>query len=431
LFYIKAAVPEEKMLKKMITKDLVVGMYVADVGRNWFNHPWKKKSRLLTEQAEIQELIDYGIDEVFVDTEKSQVKPGSVKKPFVPVGTGAPLRARSSPVKEVQQAPSRAQESVSALENELPKAAKAYNKALDTSKALIAACYMNKRIEVSEVQENVDQLVESVTRNQDALTALIKLRRFDDYTYTHCLNVSVLSISTGKALGLSDEDLRILGMGTMFHDLGKTRIPSYILNKPGKLTDDEFVIMKNHAALSQVIIEEQKLNVDNRVIEVARFHHERLDGSGYPDHLKGESIPKLATICGLSDVYDALTSDRVYHKGRLPHDALKFIYSLRGTHFEPYWVDRFVQSVGIYPPGSIVELNSGDIAVVIEVDHSALLTPIIKIVADPKGRIIGRPRLVDLKSEQEAAGRSIQRVIPPSEAGFDPSYYFNLQDAAK
>jgi putative nucleotidyltransferase with HDIG domain len=415
------------MLKKMTTKELSVGMFVADVGRAWFNHPWKKKSRLLTEQSEIQELIDYGIDEVYVDTEKSKVKPGAgPKKPFVPIPTKAPIRTRTAG--QAEPAKPKPPEIVSGLETELPKAAKAYNKALDTSKAIIAACYMNKRIEMSEVKENVDELVESVTRNQDALTALIKLRRFDDYTYTHCLNVSVLSISTGKALGLSQDDLRTLGMGTMFHDLGKTRIPSYILNKPGKLTDEEFVIMKNHASLSAVIIEEQKLDVPDEVIEVAKFHHERLDGSGYPDHLKGEEIPKLATICGLSDVYDALTSDRVYHKGKLPHDALKFIYSLRGTHFEPYWVDRFVQSVGIYPPGSIVELNSGHVAVVIEVDHAALLTPLIKIVADPQGRIHPRPRLINLKNENESSGLSITRVIPPQEAGFDPSYYFNLKE---
>ncbi|MDR2350142.1 MAG: HD-GYP domain-containing protein [Deltaproteobacteria bacterium] len=416
------------MLKKIVTKDLLVGMFVADVGRTWLNHPWKKKSRLLTDQAEIQELLDFGIEEVYIDTEKSKVLPTVAKKPFVPIPTRAPVKSR-----QISQAPpaAAAPERVSAVEAELPKAAKAYTKALDTSKALIAACYMNKRIEVSEVRENVDELVESVSRNQDALTALIKLKRFDDYTYTHCLNVSVLSISTGKALGLSQDDLRILGMGTMFHDLGKTRIPSFILNKPGKLTDEEFVVMKNHAALSAVIIEEQKLDVDDRVIEVAKFHHERLDGSGYPDHLEGDAIPKLATICGLSDVYDALTSDRVYHKGRLPHDALKFIYSLRGTHFEPYWVDRFVQSVGIYPPGSIVELNSGDIAVVMEVDHSSLLTPIVKLVADNKGRLNPKPKLVNLNDEKESAGLSIQRVIPPSEAGFDPSYYFNLKDIAK
>jgi putative nucleotidyltransferase with HDIG domain len=413
------------MIKKIATKDLSVGMFVTDVGRSWINHPWKSKTRLLTDLAEIRELLDYGIEEVYIDTEKSKLQPSTPKPAYIPKpGT---VRTATS---QRPAPPPKAPEVTTELEKEIPKAFKAYTKALDTSKALVAACYMNKRIEVSEVQENVDELVESVARNQDALTALIKLRRFDDYTYTHCLNVSVLSISTGKALGLSDDELRILGMGTMFHDLGKTRIPAYILNKPGKLTDDEFTIMRNHAALSAEIILEQKLNVDDQVIKVARFHHERMDGSGYPDHLKGEEIPTLATICGLSDVYDALTSDRVYHKGKLPHDALKFIYSLRGTHFEPNWVDRFVQSVGIYPPGSVVELNSGHVAVVMEINHGSLLTPIIKVVADPKGVITNKPKLVNLKDLGSSDTMTIKRVIPPSEAGFDPAYYFNMKNGA-
>lgn len=235
---------------------------------------------------------------------------------------------------------------------------------------------MNKKIELAAVQENVDELVDSVSRNRDALMALMKLRRFDDYTYTHSLNVSVLAISAGKSLGLSDEELRVLGLGTMFHDLGKSRIPGNILNKPGKLTDEEFAVMRNHAALSGKIIMEQNLKVNDLVYMIARHHHERIDGSGYPDQLKGDEIPYLVTICGLSDVYDALSSDRVYHKGRSPHDALKFIYSLRGSHFQAEWVDRFVQSVGIYPPGTVVLLNSDQVAVVMDINQVALHAPL-------------------------------------------------------
>ncbi|MDR1608325.1 MAG: HD-GYP domain-containing protein [Deltaproteobacteria bacterium] len=413
------------MIRKIPTKSLEVGMFVSDVGRAWFNHPWKTKSKYISDRSEIEELIRFGIDEVYIDTQKT-LKPSSEKK----------LSAKDFPLKQpgTEQRPARVYSNpappkpdpVSALEQELPRAAKAYNKALDTSKALVAACRMNKRIEINAVQENVDELVESVSRNPDALTALIKLRRFDDYTYTHSLNVSVLSISSGKALGLSDSELKVLGMGTMFHDLGKCRVPAFILNKPDKLTDDEFVIMKNHAALSADILIEQKLPVDDMVIKVARHHHERMDGSGYPDHLKGPDIPNLVTICGLSDVYDALTSDRVYHKGMLPHEALKFIYGLRGTHFQPEWVDRFVQSVGIYPPGSVVELNTGHVAVVMEVNHASLLNPLIKIVAEPNGQLYPRPKLLDLQ-QPENKGFNIQEVITPKKAGFDPAYYFNIK----
>ncbi|MDR0549616.1 MAG: HD-GYP domain-containing protein [Deltaproteobacteria bacterium] len=410
------------MIRKIPTKSLEVGMFVSDVGRAWFNHPWKTKSKYISDRSEIDELVNFGIDEVYIDTQKTlkpQEAPSASSKDLPYRAKEGSYRVRSQPI-----APK--PEPVSALEQELPKAAKAYNRALDTSKALVAACRMNKRIEVNEVQENVDELVESVSRNQDALTALIKLRRFDDYTYTHSLNVSVLSIASGKTLGLSDKELKILGLGTMFHDLGKCRIPAFILNKPSKLTDEEFVIMRNHAALSAEILIEQKLPVDDLVIKVARHHHERMDGSGYPDNLKGADIPHLATICGLSDVYDALTSDRVYHKGMLPHEALKFIYGLRGTHFQPEWVDRFVQSVGIYPPGSVVELNSGEMAVVMEINHSSLLSPLIKVVADPNGQLYSRPKLLDL-SNPDNKDTAIKAVITPKQAGFEPSYYFNIK----
>ncbi|MDR2368487.1 MAG: HD-GYP domain-containing protein [Deltaproteobacteria bacterium] len=407
------------MIRKISTKSLEVGMFVSDVGRTWLNHPWKSKSRLLTERSEIDELIAFGIEEVYIDTGKSVKSPQAPPKP----------RPTSPDIKRVVRAPVNASKPVEPtvpMETEFPKAAKAYAKALDTSKALVAACRMNKRIEVNEVQEDVDELVESVSRNRDALTALIKLRHFDDYTYTHSLNVSVLSISAGKTLGLTNQELKILGLGTMFHDLGKLRIPDNILNKPGKLSDDEFAIMRSHAALSAEILTEQNLNVDDQVIKVARSHHERIDGSGYPDHLQGDQIPPLATICGLSDVYDALTSDRVYHKGMLPHDALKFIYSLRGSHFQPDWVDRFVQSVGIYPPGSVVELNTGHRAVVMEVHNRSLLTPLIKVVADPNGQLYQRTKLVDLSKPAENQGWTINRVVPPSEAGFEPANFFNF-----
>ncbi|UQZ88564.1 hypothetical protein C4J81_04820 [Deltaproteobacteria bacterium Smac51] len=410
------------MLKKISVNDLKLGMFVADIGRSWFNHPWKSKSKLLSSYDEIKQLIEYGIVEVVVDTDKSKPEPKPAASP--PPATAAKPSAAAQkvvPVRPAQLTP----EMVSNVEIELPKAAKAYGKALDTSKALVAACRMNKKIEMTAVQENVDELVESVSRNRDALMALMKLRKFDDYTYTHSLNVSVLAISAGKSLGLSDEDLRTLGMGTMFHDLGKTRIPSKILNKPGKLTDEEFVIMRGHAAMSGRIILEQKLPVSEIVFKIAKHHHERIDGSGYPDNLKGDDIPYLVTICGLSDVYDALTSDRVYHKGRSPHDALKFIYSLRGTHFEAQWVDRFVQSVGIYPPGTVVQLSSDQVAVVMDINQSALHAPLVKVIAAPDGMIYSRPKLVNLESENEAGDLKIKRVIPKGEAGFDPAFYFN------
>ncbi|MCL2028887.1 MAG: HD-GYP domain-containing protein [Deltaproteobacteria bacterium] len=403
---------------------------MADLGRNWLNHPWKTNTRLLRSQEEIRELEAYGISEVIVDTNKSaydfdekpKQNPQSMPRPAdsqTQAGQPAPPPRQTVSV-------SRSPEPVSGVEMELPQATKAYNRILDTSKALVAACRLNKKIDVAIVEENVQELVDSVSRNRDAMIALMKLRRFDDYSYTHSLNVSVLAISAGKCLGLGDDDLRNLGLGTMFHDLGKTSIPGHILNKPGKLSDDEFAIMRGHAALSGDIILKQQLRVDDIVIKIARHHHERIDGSGYPDRLQGqESIPYLVTLCGLSDVYDALTSDRVYHKARSLHEALKLIYSLRGTHFQSEWVDRFVQCVGVYPPSTIVQLTTGQTAVVMENNQEALQSPLVKIVADAAGVFYSRPVMLNLADEAAAKDIKIQKVVARDEAGFNAAYYFN------
>lgn len=409
----------KQMLQKKFTKDLKLGTYVADIGKSWFNHPWKTKSKVITTPQEIQELLDYGITEVYIDPEKNQPE----------LDLTAVSTPKAAPAQPVATPPSKdtsksAPQVLTEVEEELPKASKAYTKALDTSKALIAACRMNKKIEINIVKENINDLVESVSRNHDALIALINLRQFDDYTYTHSLNVSVLAISTGKAMGLSDDELQLLGLGCMFHDLGKTRIPAYILNKPGKLSDNEFEVMRNHAALGSKIIAEQKLQVDDLVYKIARHHHERMDGSGYPDKLKGTSIPSLVTICALSDVYDALTADRVYHKGRHPCDAMKLIYGLRDTHFPAEWVDRFVQSVGIYPPGTVVQLNTEQIAVVMDINQTALSSPQVKIVADKQGMLYSRGRLFDLADPKHSGEVKINSVISKNQAGFDPAFYF-------
>ena len=415
------------MLKKTKTRDLRPGMFVIDIGCNWLNHPWETRNIILGCQEEIEHLEKRGIFEVTVDTDKSicglnnPAEPEPVPGPPPPSLSRAPADQKPHPKQEPPHGGP-----VSQVELELPKAAKIYTRVLNTTRALVAACRMNKKIEIKAVEENVQDLIESVSRNRDALMALMKLHRLDDYTYTHSLNVSVLAISAGKTMGLGETELLDLGLGTMFHDLGKSRIPGHILNKLSKLTLEEHAIMRNHAALSGNIIRDQKLKVDDIVYDIARHHHERIDGSGYPDHLKGqEAIPGLVSICGLSDVYDALSSDRVYRQGHSPHESLKFLYGLRGSHFQAELVDRFVQSVGIYPPGTIIQLNSKQTAVVMEVDPAALQAPLIKIIADSAGVIYARPLLLNLACETEAKGLKIDRVVSRGEAGFNPSFYFN------
>jgi HD-GYP domain-containing protein (c-di-GMP phosphodiesterase class II) len=222
---------------------------------------------------------------------------------------------------------------------------------------------------------------------------------------------------------LEREALQTLGMGAIFHDVGKFLVPDHILNKPGKLTDEEFRIMKTHAPLGAEHLLENNKELTDGMIDIVRHHHERMDGSGYPDGLKAENISDFSVISAMCDVYDALSSDRVYHKGMVPHEALKVVFSLRGRHFPEAWTDRFVQCIGIYPPGTAVKMNNGEVGVVIQVNYASLVKPRLIVVLDSKGRRMAIERNVDL-TEPAHHGLDIVKIMDAKALGIDPAKYF-------
>jgi HD-GYP domain-containing protein (c-di-GMP phosphodiesterase class II) len=182
-------------------------------------------------------------------------------------------------------------------------------------------------------------------------------------------------------MGLDETELLDLGLGAMFHDLGKALIPDEILNKPDRLTEQEFAVMKTHPTLGVRLLEEQGADLSPPVFGVIRHHHERLDGSGYPDGLRESELHHQACICGLADVYDALTSRRVYKPGMPPHEALKVIFKLRDSHFPRARLDRFIQCLGIYPVGTVIRLTTGEVALVMDINHASLQRPRVRVCA--------------------------------------------------
>ncbi|MBF0529874.1 MAG: HD-GYP domain-containing protein [Deltaproteobacteria bacterium] len=255
------------------------------------------------------------------------------------------------------------------------------------------------------------------------MLALIKLRKYDEYTFTHSLNVASLAISFGRHVGLPRKELKRLGLGAIFHDLGKIHIPEKILCKAGKLDDQEFSVIKMHPDIGCSILAEQYPDLPSDVVLIVRHHHERQDGSGYPTAMSGSQIPPFITISGMCDVYDALSSDRVYHKGMLPHEALKVVFSLRVNHFPPEWVEKFVQCLGIYPIGTTVRLNSGEVAVVMTINTSNLLQPVLRLILDADGRFLSMIRDLDL-SEPRYKHKKIHSVLDPTKYGIDPAGCF-------
>ena len=404
-------------LKKVLTKDLKVGMYVQDVGRSWLTHPWAVKSKLLTSQREIQQLLQHGITEVIIDLSKGVTSKSiaqAAKEPEPPMKIQEVERRK-------EHRPAEQPDPVT-MEEEFPMARQAYFQALGVTREFINDIRAGRKVDVEKVHESVDQMIESIFRNRDSMVALLKLKTYDEYTFTHCINVATLSVSLGRNMDFSREYLMELGLGGIYHDVGKTGIPTEILNKPGRLTAEEFEIVKRHPLIGFNIMEKYS-KVPSPSLSVVRHHHERLDGQGYPDGKSGDQILPFIIISGLSDVYDALTSNRIYRHSLPPHEALKIIFSLRGQQFPETWVDRFIQTLGIYPVGTTVKLNTKEIGVVMSVNRSNTLRPQVRIAFNPGGLEVTRKRMVDL-NEQKFYDREIVQVIDPRELGFDPALFF-------
>ena len=261
----------------------------------------------------------------------------------------------------------------------------------------------------------VDDIFDSITRNYNAILGLVKLRRRDEYTYTHCINVCVLASLLAVHVGHPPEVTKKIGLAGLFHDIGKAHIADEILNKKGRLTAEEFMIMKKHPELGLRHVKGS--NLPEEIINGIYEHHEKLNGTGYPRGLKGDEISETARIISIVDIYDALTSRRVYKDPMLPHQALCLMYSMRGEELDERLLSYFIRSQGIYPVGSVVELSSGWRGVVIQINPEKPLAPQVALVRTPTGQL--KPGEVVNLNEQPQI--KVTRVMTPAEAGIDPS----------
>jgi len=212
------------------------------------------------------------------------------------------------------------------------------------------------------------------------------------------------------------------------HDLGKLKIPNEILNKPGRLTKEEFDIIKSHVPLGVRILEDSQ-GIDEVSIDIARFHHERVDGSGYTSGRAGSDITEFGLIGGIVDCYDAITSDRIYQQGVSAYDALRKMYEWRGTAFDSGLVEKFIQCMGIYPIGSLVEMNTGSIGVVATINRNRRLRPKLVMVLTSSKKAFDKPKVVDLM-ETEAKGQDleIRRVLASGTYGINPVDYLPIHE---
>lgn len=392
------------MLKRINVQYVTLGMYLHEFCGSWMEHPFWRTRFLLNSPEDLQRLRSTSIQEVWIDVRKGLDV--GINVPCVRFDPQDELRHQipdnARPVSEQSAAPS-------STATELRRAAQTCAQAKQLLARLFSDARLGRPLDAKAAGRLVDDVTASVTRNPHAMIGLARLKTADDYTYMHSLAVCALMVALARRMGLDDHSVRKAGMAGLMHDLGKTAIPLEVLNKPGPLDDAEWTLMRTHPRRGMQLL--QTLSLDDEVLDACLHHHEKVDGSGYPDGLSQGSIGLLARMVAICDVYDAITSDRPYKKGWQPAEALRQMAQWSPNHFDKRLFEQFVQTVGIYPLGSLVRLHSQRLAVVLDASPTSLVAPRVKVFYSlrQQGRIT--PEVVDL-SDSQTNDRIIAREDP-------------------
>jgi HD-GYP domain-containing protein (c-di-GMP phosphodiesterase class II) len=397
------------MRKRIPVQNVRIGMYIHELCGSWMEHPFWRKSFLLDTDADLNTLLSCGIQEVWIDPARGLDVEGDVAA----VSDEEAEREIAAELALITKAKPQTEARVS-LHNELARARKLQIKSKAAVTSMFQEARMGNAIKVSEAAPLVDEISRSITRNPEAFLNLARLKTQDDYTYMHSVAVCALMIALGKQLGLAADELKEAGLAGLLHDVGKMMVDQDVLNKPGKLTDEEFELIKGHPRKGWELLQGSS-DITATALDVCLHHHERMDGKGYPEKLAGEQISLFAKMGAVCDVYDALTSNRCYKNGWEPAETIRKMAEWRNGHFDERVFQAFVKTIGIYPSGTLVRLKSGRLAIVMEQTEKSLLTPIVKIFFSTKSNEPIMPEMLDLGRSQE----SIVSAEDPAKWGFD------------
>jgi HD-GYP domain-containing protein (c-di-GMP phosphodiesterase class II) len=357
--------------KNVLVEQLKFGMYVAELDRPWTETPFMFQGFVLQSREQLETLKKY-CKSVLVDSERSQLAD------LPPLQPPAPRHATQVSV-----------------EKEVARAKAAHLDAQSAVRDALSAVRANRMLDAKALEQVVGAMTESVLRNPDALMLFSQLREKGDYTHSHALDVAVYMISFGRFLQLPVDRITLLGYLGLMQDIGKLRIPDEILTKRDRLSDAEIEQARKHVQHSVDILRETT-GLPPQLTELAALHHERQDGSGYPRGLQGKDIGMLGSIGAIADTFDALTVRRPYAEPVSPSTALSMLYKWRGTFFDGTLVEQFIRCIGIFPLGSVVELNSGEIGIVIAQNTEKRLQPRVMVIRDASGNPLRPQKLLDL-----------------------------------
>jgi len=379
-------------------------MRVVNPGLDWKTHPYLYMAdEVIASEAAVKRIIEAGYHDVYIDPQRSET----------PVQPPAPMATDKSLAESVDTPSNKPKVS---LEEELLSATGVHDDSVNYVRNFMHDMRSGK-LDMEPAGDIIERITDSLDRNADALTSLCRLRRTDSYTYMHCVNVAVLTALYARNEGKSREQVSVCALAGLFHDLGKSMVSPTILNAPRKLTDAERRAMNEHTTKGYEQLKSVP-GVRPEVLLGAWHHHEKFNGAGYPQGLSGKDISEIGFMVGVADIYDALTSKRVYKEAMFPHRALGIMYEMRDKDLPTETLVHFIRMMGVYPLGSVVEMNDGSRGVVSMSNSEQPIKPVVTLVRDPQGRDMKPWRICDLAGN--SGGLEIERCITPEKTDIDP-----------
>lgn len=380
------------MIKRISVRQLRLGMFLESLCGSWMEHPFWRSRFKLEDPADLARILQSPIQEVWIDTAKGlDVAQGGPS--FTREQVDTVIDAQLSEISQLAELECELRPV--AFEEEVKRAARICHQSRQAITAMFREVRMGREINQDEARYVVAEVSDSIIRNPSAMVSIARLKTSDDYTYMHSVAVCALMIVLARQLDLPPQQVREAGYAGLLHDIGKMAVATSILNKPGRLTDQEFIEIREHPARGLELLKAGGVD-DPVVLDVCLHHHEKVDGTGYPHRLRGEDISLFAKMGAVCDVYDAITSDRPYKRGWDPAEAVHKMAEWSAGHFDKTVFQAFVKSIGIYPVGSLVRLTTGRLGVVIDPGRQSLTCPQVKVFYSTASGMRMAPETVDL-----------------------------------
>ncbi len=432
---------KKQKLVEVDSEDLKIGMYVSALDRPWLETEFLFQGFLIEDPDDIEE-VKRQTEYVFVDAlqtdatvdlqnavlKRQKSNPASGPGVETVLDQCKKVRPKKRQTKKTPaERPTTIYTSVADIRRELGQAKEVHQQASVLVEEVMETLRAGGKPNVKTAQKAIEPIVESVMRNESAMSWLVRIRQDSEYLYRHSVSSAVWATGLASHMGMPKEDVTLIGLGAMLLDVGKTKLPRSLLVKPESLSADEMVIARQHVEHGLEILSKAK-GIDEKVEVMVRTHHERHDGSGYPAGMSGLDIPVVGRIAGIVDYYDAVTSDRPYADAQSSYNCLREMNQRANIDFQKEMLEQFIQSIGFFPPGTLVQLNDGSVAVVVAQNRRHRLMPEVMVVLDPDHNDRSDFQLVDLqmeiKSEYTDELLFIDKGLEPGSFGIDAAEFF-------